>query len=118
MTAAAAGLDYLHQGAWRSGQSHDESALCLLCKEAWVISDLLRHWFYFTAHSSPPSLSVFCFCCTETEEALSTDLVPGDVIVIPSNGIIMPCDAVLVCGTCIVNESMLTGDWLRANAMS
>ncbi|XP_059385690.1 polyamine-transporting ATPase 13A3-like isoform X2 [Carassius carassius] len=46
----------------------------------------------------------------ETEEALSTDLVPGDVIVIPSNGTIMPCDAVLVCGTCIVNESMLTGE--------
>ncbi len=36
----AAGPDCLHQGAWRSGQSHDESAL--LCKEAWVISDLLR----------------------------------------------------------------------------
>uniref|UniRef100_A0A673JW62 Probable cation-transporting ATPase 13A3 n=1 Tax=Sinocyclocheilus rhinocerous TaxID=307959 RepID=A0A673JW62_9TELE len=46
----------------------------------------------------------------ETEEALSTDLVPGDVIVIPSNGTIMPCDAVLICGTCIVNESMLTGE--------
>uniref|UniRef100_A0A673GJF0 Probable cation-transporting ATPase 13A3 n=1 Tax=Sinocyclocheilus rhinocerous TaxID=307959 RepID=A0A673GJF0_9TELE len=46
----------------------------------------------------------------ETEEALSTDLVPGDVIVIPSNGIVMPCDAVLICGTCIVNESMLTGE--------
>uniref|UniRef100_A0A8C5N6Y8 Cation-transporting ATPase n=1 Tax=Gouania willdenowi TaxID=441366 RepID=A0A8C5N6Y8_GOUWI len=41
---------------------------------------------------------------------LSTDLVPGDVIVIPSNGTIMPCDAVLVSGTCIVNESMLTGE--------
>lgn len=45
----------------------------------------------------------------EIEEILSTDLVPGDVMVIPSNGTIMPCDAVLVSGTCIVNESMLTG---------
>ncbi|XP_015225178.1 PREDICTED: probable cation-transporting ATPase 13A3, partial [Cyprinodon variegatus] len=44
------------------------------------------------------------------EEILSTDLVPGDVVVIPSNGTIMPCDAVLVSGTCIVNESMLTGE--------
>uniref|UniRef100_A0A8C7EYV6 Polyamine-transporting ATPase 13A3 n=1 Tax=Oncorhynchus kisutch TaxID=8019 RepID=A0A8C7EYV6_ONCKI len=44
------------------------------------------------------------------EEALSTDLVPGDVMVIPSNGTIMPCDAVLISGTCIVNESMLTGE--------
>ena len=40
---------------------------------------------------------------------MSTELVPGDVIVIPANGMIMPCDAVLVSGTSIVNESMLTG---------
>ncbi|KAJ8270232.1 hypothetical protein GJAV_G00111920 [Gymnothorax javanicus] len=46
----------------------------------------------------------------ETEEALSTDLVPGDILVIPTNGTIMPCDAVLISGTCIVNESMLTGE--------
>lgn len=46
----------------------------------------------------------------EIEEAMSTDLVPGDVVVIPTNGMIMPCDAVLVQGTCIVNESMLTGE--------
>lgn len=45
----------------------------------------------------------------DIDEVLSTDLVPGDVMVIPSNGTIMPCDAVLISGTCIVNESMLTG---------
>ena len=45
----------------------------------------------------------------DIEQAMSTELVPGDLIVIPSNGMIMPCDAVLVQGTCIVNESMLTG---------
>lgn len=59
------------------------------------------------------SLSAFpiapCFLA-EIEEILSTDLVPGDLMVIPSNGTIMPCDAVLVTGTCIVNESMLTGE--------
>ena len=44
---------------------------------------------------------------------MSTDLVPGDVIAIPTNGMIMPCDAVLVQGTCIVNESMLTGGTLQ-----
>uniref|UniRef100_A0A671XDP9 ATPase 13A3 n=1 Tax=Sparus aurata TaxID=8175 RepID=A0A671XDP9_SPAAU len=42
--------------------------------------------------------------------AMSTELVPGDVILIPANGMIMPCDAVLTHGTCIVNESMLTGE--------
>ncbi|XP_030228838.1 probable cation-transporting ATPase 13A3 isoform X2 [Gadus morhua] len=51
-----------------------------------------------------------CRANNEIEEVISTDVVPGDVIVIPSNGTIMPCDAVLVTGTCIVNESMLTGE--------
>ncbi|XP_074690025.1 polyamine-transporting ATPase 13A3 isoform X2 [Strix aluco] len=46
----------------------------------------------------------------EIEEILSTNLVPGDIMLIPSNGTIMPCDAVLLSGTCIVNESMLTGE--------
>jgi len=36
-------------------------------------------------------------------------LVPGDVIIIPPNGCVMACDAVLLTGNCIVNESMLTG---------
>ncbi|XP_049888726.1 polyamine-transporting ATPase 13A3-like isoform X1 [Epinephelus moara] len=46
----------------------------------------------------------------DIEQAMSTDLVPGDVIIIPANGMIMPCDAVLIHGACIVNESMLTGE--------
>lgn len=37
-------------------------------------------------------------------------LVPGDVILIPSHGCKMHCDAVLMNGTAIVNESMLTGE--------
>lgn len=38
-------------------------------------------------------------------------LVPGDVIAIPSNhSSVMTCDAVLLNGTCILNESMLTGE--------
>ncbi|XP_068175022.1 polyamine-transporting ATPase 13A3 isoform X2 [Antennarius striatus] len=51
-----------------------------------------------------------CRANNDIEEVMSTDLVPGDLLVIPSNGTIMPCDAVLVSGTCIVNESMLTGE--------
>ncbi|XP_035488962.2 polyamine-transporting ATPase 13A3 isoform X1 [Scophthalmus maximus] len=47
---------------------------------------------------------------TDIAEAMSTELVPGDVIIIPANGMIMPCDAALIHGTCIVNESMLTGE--------
>ncbi|XP_056277596.1 polyamine-transporting ATPase 13A3-like isoform X5 [Pseudoliparis swirei] len=51
-----------------------------------------------------------CRGSKDIEQAMSTDLVPGDVIIIPANGMVMPCDAVLVHGTCIVNESMLTGE--------
>ena len=39
----------------------------------------------------------------------SEDLVPGDVIQIPNYGTVMQCDAALISGNCIVNESMLTG---------
>lgn len=46
------------------------------------------------------------------QEVDSIDLVPGDVMVIPRRGFIMPCDAVLVSGSCITNESMLTGESL------
>ncbi|XP_053650213.1 polyamine-transporting ATPase 13A3 isoform X6 [Cherax quadricarinatus] len=38
------------------------------------------------------------------------ELVPGDVLVIPRAGCTMPCDAVLISGNAIVNESMLTGE--------
>ncbi|XP_018422483.1 PREDICTED: probable cation-transporting ATPase 13A4 [Nanorana parkeri] len=39
----------------------------------------------------------------------SCHLAPGDVIVIERNGL-LPCDALLINGGCIVNESMLTGE--------
>ncbi|CAI2734779.1 unnamed protein product [Schistosoma spindalis] len=42
----------------------------------------------------------------------STELVPGDLIAIPSSGCLMQCDAVLLMGNCIVNESSLTGESL------
>ncbi|XP_063927285.1 polyamine-transporting ATPase 13A3-like isoform X2 [Zophobas morio] len=46
-----------------------------------------------------------------TTEPMSTELlVPGDVLVIPSHGCVMHCDAILLTGNCILNESMLTGE--------
>uniref|UniRef100_A0A673B9N7 ATPase cation transporting 13A2 n=1 Tax=Sphaeramia orbicularis TaxID=375764 RepID=A0A673B9N7_9TELE len=40
----------------------------------------------------------------------SLDLVPGDCLIIPQEGLLLPCDAALLGGECLVNESMLTGE--------
>ncbi|KAM4872560.1 polyamine-transporting ATPase 13A2 [Thomomys bottae] len=40
----------------------------------------------------------------------SSELVPGDCMVLPQEGGPMPCDAALVAGECVVNESSLTGE--------
>ncbi|XP_075717875.1 putative cation-transporting ATPase 13A4 [Rhinoderma darwinii] len=40
----------------------------------------------------------------------SRHLVPGDVIVLSGKGFFMSCDAILINGTCVVNEGMLTGE--------
>lgn len=39
----------------------------------------------------------------------SLALVPGDVIKVPDSTV-MPCDAVIISGGAVVNESMLTGE--------
>jgi len=39
----------------------------------------------------------------------AVELVPGDIIEVPE-GENMPCDAILLNGTCIMNEAMLTGE--------
>jgi hypothetical protein len=46
----------------------------------------------------------------EDYEIISCDnLVPGDVFMIPPEGMTMSCDAVVLTSGCVVNESMLTG---------
>uniref|UniRef100_A0A8C4KE63 Cation-transporting ATPase n=1 Tax=Dromaius novaehollandiae TaxID=8790 RepID=A0A8C4KE63_DRONO len=37
-------------------------------------------------------------------------LVPGDMLVLKAGRALLPCDAILISGQCIVNESMLTGE--------
>lgn len=41
---------------------------------------------------------------------ISFQLVPGDILLIPPHGCLMQCDSVLMNGTVIVNESVLTGE--------
>jgi cation-transporting ATPase 13A2 len=40
----------------------------------------------------------------------SRELVPGDLFELPEDGMTLPCDLILISGTVIVNESMLTGE--------
>ncbi|OXB63973.1 hypothetical protein ASZ78_014737 [Callipepla squamata] len=51
--------------------------------------------------------------CTKNEgfkELESRYLVPGDVFLLDGKKLSLPCDAVLIDGSCIVNEGMLTGE--------
>ncbi|KAI4548269.1 hypothetical protein MG293_000599 [Ovis ammon polii] len=43
------------------------------------------------------------------QELESRLLVPGDVLILPGK-LSLPCDAVLIDGSCVVNEGMLTGE--------
>ncbi|KAJ1965508.1 hypothetical protein GGI12_000730, partial [Dipsacomyces acuminosporus] len=43
-------------------------------------------------------------------ESIAEDLLPGDVFEMVPSMRVLPCDAVLLEGDCIVNESMLTGE--------
>ena len=44
------------------------------------------------------------------EQKSSTELVPGDVFEVQEEGLAMPCDCLLIQGTVIINEAMLTGE--------
>ncbi|XP_027442882.1 probable cation-transporting ATPase 13A4 isoform X4 [Zalophus californianus] len=43
------------------------------------------------------------------QELESRFLVPGDLLVLTGNKVQMPCDAILIDGSCVVDEGMLTG---------
>nr|XP_018898434.1 PREDICTED: probable cation-transporting ATPase 13A3 [Bemisia tabaci] len=44
-------------------------------------------------------------------------VVPGDIIVLPAQECVLMCDAVLITGSCIVNESTLTGESVPVTKM-
>lgn len=46
----------------------------------------------------------------EIEEIYSYELIPGDLIILPDEGINLPCDCILLEGNAVVNESILTGE--------
>ena len=46
----------------------------------------------------------------EIIEDESCNLVPGDVFELPDNGMSLPCDCILLSGSVVINEAMLTGE--------
>ncbi|CAN3376596.1 hypothetical protein DIURU_002655 [Diutina rugosa] len=57
------------------------------------------------------------FCCEVRvwrnefwKQVPSTELVPGDVFEVDPSLSVVPCDALLINGECVVNEAMLTGE--------
>lgn len=61
------------------------------------------------ASSSPLRVMLRFRLPVEEEWVDSSQLVPGDCLVLPEEGGLMPCDAALVAGECVANESSLTG---------
>jgi len=65
---------------------------------------------YSSKWLSEACIEMWCVCVyIGTCEIMSSQLVPGDVIIIPASGCVMSCDAVVLLGSAIVDESMLTG---------
>ncbi|KAM9316543.1 putative cation-transporting ATPase 13A4 [Gastrophryne carolinensis] len=53
----------------------------------------------------------------DIEEIESQNLVPGDVIVLTGKRFYLPCDSILLTGSCVVNEGMLTGESVPVTKM-
>ncbi|XP_008555627.1 polyamine-transporting ATPase 13A3 [Microplitis demolitor] len=69
-----------------------------------------QHKLHSTVHLLDKATVIRNRKIDKTDSITSDQLVPGDILVIPPQGYLMSCDAVLLSGTCIVNESMLTGE--------
>ncbi|KAG7209849.1 hypothetical protein KM043_011454 [Ampulex compressa] len=69
-----------------------------------------QHNLRSTVHSSDVATVMRDRLTGQTATVPAERLVPGDILIIPSHGCLMPCDAVLLTGNCILNESMLTGE--------
>ncbi|XP_035583248.1 polyamine-transporting ATPase 13A2 isoform X3 [Zalophus californianus] len=80
------------------------ASICLSLYKTRKQSETLRDMVRLSAR--------VCVCRPGGEEEWvdSSELVPGDCLVLPQEGGLVPCDAALVAGECVVNESSLTGE--------
>ncbi|XP_078521831.1 putative cation-transporting ATPase 13A4 [Lissotriton helveticus] len=58
-----------------------------------------------------------CLKNGEYKEVESRNLIPGDVIALTGNKLYLPCDAILIKGSCVVDEGMLTGESVPVTKM-
>ena len=56
------------------------------------------------------SIDINLYMKNSIKEIKSVFLVPGDVFELPADGCAIPCDCILLSGSVIVNEAMLTGE--------
>ena len=56
------------------------------------------------------SIGVNLYGKNSIREIQSVSLVPGDIFELPPDGTAVPCDCILLSGSVIVNEAMLTGE--------
>eukprot|EP01137_Pigoraptor_chileana_P031556 Opistho-2@19535 len=88
-------------------------AICILCLSA--LSALITLIDMRRNQENLRKMAMYC-CDVEVLRAgqyitvSSESLVPGDLMCLPAEAYTLPCDAVLLTGKCIVNESMLTGE--------
>ncbi|XP_048460545.1 dynamin-like 120 kDa protein, mitochondrial, partial [Rhincodon typus] len=75
----------------------------LLCKEQSIK-------LYKLVESHNNMMVTICRKGGGYEKVPSSELVPGDVLLVTGNKQVLSCDAILIHGGCIVNESMLTGE--------
>ncbi|XP_063297779.1 probable cation-transporting ATPase 13A4 [Pelobates fuscus] len=60
--------------------------------------------------SNNSTVVTLCMKDGAQEQVESRCLVPGDIIVLTGRRFFLPCDCILLRGSCIVNEGMLTGE--------
>ncbi|ORX35704.1 hypothetical protein BD324DRAFT_631324 [Kockovaella imperatae] len=87
------------------------TAFMLVVFECTVVFQRVKTLTEFRTMSITP-YNVYAFRDGKWIEIISSELVPGDLVSIvrtkPDSGI--PCDLLLLKGTCIVNEAMLSGE--------
>lgn len=87
----------------------------LVIFESTVVQQRLKTLQEFRGMSVPP-IEMFVLRDSKWLPIKSNEIVPGDVCALPfsekvdSDGLTVPCDLILLRGSCIVNEAMISGE--------